>query len=148
MPNNDKVLKRFKKELDNQIQQKTDPLFISITAKEYSRKHLSDEDLAETKGFFNGLKVTKEMLDRIEDSETKKDNREHISLPVPVVRELIEFTRDIMQHPEKQTVFSDWKDADDYLFASLDLTKKDLNEIYDGSNIFVYYNSAKDDEKI
>ena len=38
--------------------------------------------------------------------------------------------------------FADWKDADDWLFAQLDFTKDDLQQIYKGRNTMVYIGSA------
>ena len=42
--------------------------------------------------------------------------------------------------------FSDWKDADDWLFSELDFTKSELEEIYAGRDTYLYTGSAKDDE--
>lgn len=41
-------------------------------------------------------------------------------------------------HPD----FSDWKDADDWLFSELNFTREDLERIYAGSSELVYYGSA------
>ena len=38
--------------------------------------------------------------------------------------------------------FSDWKDADDWLFSNLNLTEKDISDIYKGRSI-VYIASCK-----
>lgn len=37
---------------------------------------------------------------------------------------------------------ADWKDVDDYIFANLDYTIKDLDAIYEGRNVMVYAGSA------
>lgn len=47
---------------------------------------------------------------------------------------------------EIRTQFSDWKDADDWLFSQLSLTKSEAGEIFDGRGELVYLSSAKDDE--
>ena len=41
-------------------------------------------------------------------------------------------------------LFSDWKDADDWLFSELEFTKSELSEIYDGRGELVYLGSAVD----
>lgn len=41
-------------------------------------------------------------------------------------------------------LFSDWKDADDWLFSQLEFTKSELSEIYDGRGELVYFGSAVD----
>lgn len=40
--------------------------------------------------------------------------------------------------------FSDWKDADDWLFSSLSITKDELQAIYAGHDVLVYRESATD----
>ena len=40
--------------------------------------------------------------------------------------------------------FSDWKDADDWLFSSLSITKDELQAIYAGHDVLVYGESAAD----
>ena len=41
-------------------------------------------------------------------------------------------------------LFSDWKDADDWLFSELEFTKSELAEIYEGRGEYVYTASAAD----
>ena len=45
---------------------------------------------------------------------------------------------------ETQPQFSDWKDADDWLFSELDYTKDELAQIYAGHDVMVSFDSAKD----
>ena len=45
---------------------------------------------------------------------------------------------------EIQPRFSDWKDADDWLFSELDFTKDELAQIYKGRNVLYYDGSAVD----
>ena len=42
--------------------------------------------------------------------------------------------------------FSDWKDADDWLFSQLDFSKDELKQVYDGRNVLYYDGSAVDFE--
>ena len=41
--------------------------------------------------------------------------------------------------------FYDWKDADDWLFSELDITKSELAQIYEGREVCYYDGSAVDD---
>lgn len=45
---------------------------------------------------------------------------------------------------EIQPRFSDWKDADDWLFSELDFTKEELAQIYKGRDVMYYDGSAVD----
>lgn len=45
---------------------------------------------------------------------------------------------------ETQPQFSDWKDADDWLFSELDYTKDELAQIYAGHDVMVSFDSAKE----
>lgn len=61
--------------------------------------------------------------------------------------ELIELTRKQINLPSGNVdkvdfSTSDWKDADDWLFSELSLTKDELAEIYEGRNTMVYTASA------
>lgn len=47
---------------------------------------------------------------------------------------------------EIQPKFSDWKDADDWLFSQLDFTKDELAQIYKGRNVIYHDASAVDFE--
>lgn len=42
--------------------------------------------------------------------------------------------------------FDDWKDADDWLFSNLNLTEKDISDIYKGRSI-VYVASCRKEKK-
>lgn len=42
--------------------------------------------------------------------------------------------------------FDDWKDADNWLFSNLNLTEKDISDIYKGRSI-VYVASCRKEEK-
>ena len=43
--------------------------------------------------------------------------------------------------------FSDWKDADDYLFSKLDFTRSELKQIFKGRGVLYHDASAIDDSK-
>lgn len=47
-----------------------------------------------------------------------------------------------------QTEFSDWKDADDWLFSELDFTREDLERIYSGHSEMIYCGSAIEGNKL
>ena len=53
----------------------------------------------------------------------------------------------VLEHARKQACsqFSDWKDADDWLFSFFDITKGELAEIYDGKDIMINGASCADD---
>lgn len=56
-------------------------------------------------------------------------------------RQLLFSTLELLRkeiHPK----FADWKDADDWLFAQLDITKDELQQIYKGRDTMVYIGSA------
>lgn len=69
------------------------------------------------------------------------NDKKTITLPVEVVREAIELLRS-----QNVSKFYDWRDADDWLFASLSFTKSQLKAIYDNTDIFVDFSSALEDE--
>lgn len=58
-------------------------------------------------------------------------------------KELLFQTLELLRK-EAQPKFSDWKDADDWLFSTLDYTKEELGQIYDGHDAMVSFDSAKD----
>lgn len=57
-----------------------------------------------------------------------------------ILFEVLEFLR-----KELNPKFYDWKDCDDYIFANLNLTKSELEQIYKDKDVMVYYGSAIDD---
>jgi len=56
-------------------------------------------------------------------------------------RQLLFSTLELLRK-EIQPKFADWKDADDWLFAHLDFTKDELQQIYKGRDTMVYIGSA------
>lgn len=67
---------------------------------------------------------------------------EHFS---PRTRMLLFSTLELLRK-EIRPQFSDWKDVDDWLFAQLDFTKKELAQIYKGRNVLYFDGSAVDFE--
>lgn len=58
-------------------------------------------------------------------------------------KELIFQTIELLRK-EVQPKFSDWKDADDWLFSELDYNKEELAQIYAGHDVMVSFDSAKE----
>ena len=55
----------------------------------------------------------------------------------------------VIQYAREQAdqKFDEWKDADDWLFSNLDITKDELAEIYDGKGVMVYAGPCKDESE-
>ena len=62
------------------------------------------------------------------------------------MKELLFETIQLLRN-EIRTQFSDWKDADDWLFSQLNLTKSEASEIFDGRAELVYLGSTKDENE-
>lgn len=60
----DETLKRFKNELDYLIKQQTNPFSVAFFMQNYGKEHFTDEDAIETRGYFKGLKVAMECLEK------------------------------------------------------------------------------------
>jgi len=60
----------------------------------------------------------------------------------PRVNRKNELLFQVIEHARKQAnmhhSFSDWKDADDWLFAKFDITRQELEEIYANRGVMVY----------
>lgn len=63
--NANKILDRFQKNLDYQISQQTNPTLLMFFMQHYGEEYFKDEDAVETRGYYKGLKVAREMLQRI-----------------------------------------------------------------------------------
>ena len=59
------ILDRYSKTLDCEISKKTDPLSFAFLSNQYSKGKMKQDDLVELKGYYNGLKVAREMFQRI-----------------------------------------------------------------------------------
>lgn len=56
----------------------------------------------------------------------------------------------VIQHSREQALkqFHEWKDADDWLFSNFDITKQELEEIYEGKDsVMVYGGSCRDENE-
>ena len=60
-----KVLVRFRRKLDNEILNQKSVFHFNFMLDNYAKGNINDEDLAEVKGYYSGLKVAREMLQRI-----------------------------------------------------------------------------------
>mgnify|MGYP003301262514 CR=1 FL=1 len=69
-----KVLERFQKSLNYQITQQTDTKSVLFIILQVEKGNAGSEDLVELRGYYKGLKVAREMLERIiaEESEGAK----------------------------------------------------------------------------
>lgn len=62
------MLDRYKERLDYEISTKTSPFEFMFMMGNHMNGNFTDEDIAEVKGYYSGLKVAREMLERtIED---------------------------------------------------------------------------------
>lgn len=64
-----KKLERFRKSLDCEIATQADPSQLAFLYNFYTRGEMTDEDCIEIRGYYNGLKVAMEILERILDTE-------------------------------------------------------------------------------
>ena len=58
------VIEHFKNELNNMISCETNPLHFHFFAMNYGKEHFTDEDLIEIRGYYKGLKVARECLEK------------------------------------------------------------------------------------
>lgn len=59
------ILERFIKTLEYEISKQAEPTRFAFIAKNYKKGNVTDEDLIEIRGYYKGLKVAREMLQRI-----------------------------------------------------------------------------------
>ncbi len=60
-----KVLERFQACLDYQISMQTDTRSVIFIISQVEKGNANDEDLVELRGYYKGLKVAKEILERV-----------------------------------------------------------------------------------
>lgn len=60
-----KVLERFQANLDYQISQQTDTRSALFIMSQVAKGNAGDEDLVELRGYYKGLKVAREILERV-----------------------------------------------------------------------------------
>lgn len=59
-----KAIARFKRKLDNEISNQKSAFHFGFMLNNYAKGNFTDEDLAKVKGYYSGLKVAREMLQR------------------------------------------------------------------------------------
>lgn len=69
-----KVLERFQGNLDYQIAQQINPHSVVFIMNQVKKGNASDEDLIELRGYYKGLKVAREILERIIAEEGEKES--------------------------------------------------------------------------
>lgn len=72
----ERILERFLKNLDHEISTQAFPTQMMFFIEHYGKEHFKDEDLIETRGYYKGLKVAREMLQRIIAEEEETDGEE------------------------------------------------------------------------
>lgn len=68
-----KVLAKFRKKLSLEISRKTEALNLMFIMKNHAKGNFTDEDLIELRGYYKGLKVAREILDRTISEQTEKN---------------------------------------------------------------------------
>jgi len=58
------ICERWLKNIDCEIAKKTDPFYIMFIADMVNKGKANEKDLAELKGYFNGLSVAKQMFEK------------------------------------------------------------------------------------
>lgn len=63
------ILERYAKNLDCEISNQHNERALAFFAVHYSKGNMTDEDCIEMRGYFKGLKVAREMLERVIEYE-------------------------------------------------------------------------------
>lgn len=74
-----KVLERFQACLDYQISMQTDTRSVIFIISQVEKGNANDEDLVELRGYYKGLKVAKEILERVVAEEEEMAEGEDIN---------------------------------------------------------------------
>ena len=126
------------------------PFFEFCYFEETTHKPTTDIAIAEiVKRFEDNAHLWKDYEDSTEDVEFKEkdDVGRAASEPEdalsPRAKALLFETLELFRK-EIAPKFSDWKDADDWLFSSLSITKDELQAIYADHDVMVYGESAAD----
>jgi len=104
-----------------------------VLALNTARGLLESEDLL-TEKLLKGEVIVKDVISQQAIVDEPMTERERLLL-----RTTIELLR---KEVKDNGQWDDWKDVDDYIFAALDFTKKELEQIYAGTGIMVYTGSA------
>jgi len=78
-----RIIENYERQLDYLISQKTDPAYIAFLGANLQRGKFKKSELTELKGYYSGLKVAREALQRIiameeEESEWQNDDWDDI----------------------------------------------------------------------
>ena len=126
------------------------PFFEFCYFEETTDKPTTDISIAEiVKRFENNAHLWKDYEDSTGDVELKEDGDVGLAASEakddlsPRAKALLFETLELFRK-EIAPKFSDWKDADDWLFSSLSITKDELQAIYAGHDVLVYRESAAD----
>lgn len=126
------------------------PFFEFCYFEETPDKPTTDISIAEiVKRFEDNAHLWKDYEDSTGDVELKEDGDVGLAASEakddlsPRAKALLFETLELFRK-EIGPKFSDWKDADDWLFSSLSITKDELQAIYAGHDVLVYRESAAD----
>lgn len=126
------------------------PFFEFCYFEETTDKPTTDISIAEiVKRFENNAHLWKDYEDSTGDVELKEDGDVGLAASEakddlsPRAKALLFETLELFRK-EIAPKFSDWKDADDWLFSSLSITKDELQAIYADHDVMVYGESAAD----
>lgn len=126
------------------------PFFEFCYFEETPDKPTTDISIAEiVKRFENNAHLWKDYEDSTGDVELKEDGDVGLAASEakddlsPRAKALLFETLELFRK-EIAPKFSDWKDADDWLFSSLSITKDELQAIYADHDVMVYGESAAD----
>lgn len=126
------------------------PFFEFCYFEETTDKPTTDITIAEiVKRFEDNAHLWKDYETSLEDVELNDVNDIKMPTPDPEedlsprAKDLLFETLELFRK-EVGPKFSDWKDADDWLFSSLSITKDELQAIYAGHDVLVYRESAAD----
>lgn len=126
------------------------PFFEFCYFEETPDKPTTDISIAEiVKRFEDNAHLWKDYEDSTGDVELKEDGDVGLAASEakddlsPRAKALLFETLELFRK-ELAPKFSDWKDADDWLFSSLSITKVELQAIYAGHDVLVYRESAAD----
>jgi hypothetical protein len=72
-----KVLDRFQANLNYEISQQTDVNSAAFIIRQVVKGNAGNEDLVELRGYYKGLKVAREILERIIAEESENTNEKH-----------------------------------------------------------------------
>lgn len=69
-----KILAKYRKRLSLEISRKTEVLNLMFIMKNHAKGNFTDENLIELRGYYKGLKVARELLEKTISEHTEKNN--------------------------------------------------------------------------